>query len=258
MSVQTNGVKSDIKQWYPSRILDKNGGDKKFCLIVLNQPIVHLEAFDRLWSNASYKFFADGGANRVFDTFKHDKALLERYTPTEIRGDLDSLRPEVREYYESKNIKITRVTCQDTTDFQKCVALMHEKEEKDGQIYDLVAVPALGGRFDQTISNINMLFQLRDDTDRRVILISDENLTMLLDKGTHHIHCQLDLEGPTCGILPMGTSVTLTTKGLKWDMDQLYCSFGGIISSSNSVVNDLVEVTADAPAVWTIELNLPK
>lgn len=48
--------------------------------------------------------------------------------------------------------------------------------------YDIVATPALGGRFDQTIASINMLYMLKDDIERRFILVSDENLTMLLDK----------------------------------------------------------------------------
>lgn len=80
--------------------------------------------------------------------------------------------------------------------------------------YDIVATPALGGRFDQTISNIHLLYTVKDHVGRRAILVSDENLTMLLDKvsflsylfcvkqmilffiqGKHHIHCQLDIEG---------------------------------------------------------------
>lgn len=45
-----------------------------------------------------------------------------------------------------------------------------------------MAAPALGGRFDQTIASINMLYMMKDQTERKFILVSDENLTMLLDK----------------------------------------------------------------------------
>ncbi|GAN02305.1 thiamin pyrophosphokinase 1-like isoform X1 [Mucor ambiguus] len=236
-----------ITHWCPSNILSRDGNAKKFCLIVLNQPINHVDAFHRLWTNgkvninkvskhwklkfrwngtASYKFVADGGSNRLYDAFKHDQEALARYIPDEIRGDLDSIRPDVRAYYESK--------------------------------FDIVATPALGGRFDQTIASINMLYMLKDEIERRFILVSDENLTMLLDKGTHQIHCQLDLEGPTCGVMPIGSPATLTTKGLKWDMDNLRCGFGGMVSTSNAVDSDLVEIVTDAPVVWTIEINLLK
>lgn len=57
-----------------------------------------------------------------------------RYIPDEIRGDLDSIRPEVRSYYESKRVTITKVSEQETTDFMKCISLLKEKEEKLGQI----------------------------------------------------------------------------------------------------------------------------
>ncbi|KAI9341297.1 thiamine pyrophosphokinase [Pilaira anomala] len=248
-----------ITHWSPANILAKEGKPKKFCLIVLNQPITQIEYFNRLWDNASFKFVADGGSNRIYDAFKHDQTILAR-------GDLDSIRPEVRSYYESKRVTITKVSEQDTTDFMKCISLLKEKEEKLGQIvcelntfcwkYDIVATPALGGRFDQTIANINMLYLLKDQVERKFILVSDENLTMLLDKGAHHIHCQPKLEGPTCGIMPIGSPATLTTKGLKWDMDELKCEFGGMVSTSNAIDNDIIEIVTDSPVVWTIEINL--
>lgn len=82
--------------------------------------------------------------------------------------------------------------------------------------------------------------------------------------------------GPTCGVMPIGSPATLTTKGLKWDMgkesrqrqiamslivpllDNLKCEFGGMVSTSNAVDSDLVEIVTDAPVVWTIEINLLK
>lgn len=45
-----------------------------------------------------------------------------------------------------------------------------------------MATPALGGRFDQTMHSINLLYMLKDERERRCILVSDENLTVLLDK----------------------------------------------------------------------------
>lgn len=44
-----------ITQWSPSNILAKDGKTKKFCLIVLNQPIHHADAFSRLWNNGKQK-----------------------------------------------------------------------------------------------------------------------------------------------------------------------------------------------------------
>ncbi|KAI9277194.1 thiamine pyrophosphokinase [Phascolomyces articulosus] len=212
-----NGLKL-ISHWCPSNILVKDAKVKQFALIILNQPIKHLETFNRLWANASLRYCADGGSNRLYDTFKHDRLKLQLYLPDEIGGDLDSLRADVREYYESMNVKITKTPEQDSTDFQKVIALLKRKEEEVGKVFDIVAIPAIGGRLDQSMQNINILYTMLNEVERRTILVSDDSLTVLLDKGTHHIHCQPDLEGPTCGLIPIGAPATLTTRGLKWNL----------------------------------------
>ncbi|KAI7854190.1 thiamine pyrophosphokinase [Circinella umbellata] len=244
-----------ITHWCPSNILAKNAKVKQFALIILNQPIKHLEIFNRLWANASFRYCADGGSNQLYDTFKHDRLKLRLYVPDEIGGDLDSLRPDVREFYESMNVKITKVAEQDSTDFQKVISLLKEKEEQVGKVFDIVALPAIGGRFDQTMQNINILYTMLDEVERRTILVSDDSLTILLDKGTHHIHCQPDYEGPTCGLIPIGAPATLTTRGLRWNLVNHKCHFGGMVSTSNAIDQDLIEVETDSPLVWTIELK---
>ncbi|KAI9498320.1 thiamine pyrophosphokinase [Zychaea mexicana] len=249
-----NGLKI-ITHWCPSNILARDSKVKQFALIILNQPIKHLETFNRLWANATFRFCADGGSNRLYDTFKHDSHKLRLYLPDEIRGDLDSLRVDVKEYYESMNVKITRVADQDSTDFDKVIALLKEKEEELGKVFDIVALPALGGRFDQTMQSINVLYSMMHEVERRTILVSDESLTVLMDKGTHHIHCQPEYEGPTCGLIPIGAPATLTTRGLEWNLDHRKCHFGGMVSTSNSIAKDLIEVETDSPIVWTIEIK---
>ncbi|EIE82265.1 thiamine pyrophosphokinase [Rhizopus delemar RA 99-880] len=213
-----------------------------------------MDIFHKLWDNACIKLVADGGSNRLYDAFRHDKALLEK-------GDLDSIRPEVWEYYESKNVKITKIDDQDSNDFMKCVNLLSEKEKENNETVrekSLVlykSTPALGGRFDQTMSSIHVLYTLKDQVKKKVILVSSENLTMLLDKGKHHIHCQLDLEGPTCGVIPVSAPAVISSHGLKWDMNNLHCHFGGVISTSNVLDNELIEITTDSPVVWTVEIK---
>ena len=53
---------------------------------------------------ASLHICADGGANRLYDLFSSGQAAAPerraRYCPQIIKGDLDSLRPEVQHFYE--------------------------------------------------------------------------------------------------------------------------------------------------------------
>jgi thiamine pyrophosphokinase len=38
----------------------------------------------------------------------------------------------------------------------------------------------------------------------------------------------------------------------------LKCEFGGMVSTSNAVDNETVEVVTDAPVIWTIEIKTSK
>ncbi|CAN0438080.1 unnamed protein product, partial [Ascophyllum nodosum] len=52
-------------------------------------------------ARAVLRICADGGANRLHDSFDADSpGERERYVPDMIVGDLDSLRPEVAAFYE--------------------------------------------------------------------------------------------------------------------------------------------------------------
>ncbi|KAG0177320.1 cAMP-dependent protein kinase subunit [Apophysomyces sp. BC1034] len=163
-----------------------------------------------------------------------------RYLPDEIRGDLDSIRPEVRSYYESKGVPITKIAEQDSHDFMKCVYLLKEKESELGKTFDVVALPALGGRFDQTIASINMLYMMKDEIERRVILVSHENLTILLDKAPLVGSCLSELR----------------VRSARKDYANHPTYFGGMVSTSNIIDSDVIEIDTDSPLVWTIELNV--
>ena len=94
-----------LKAWRPlapflgaNRADEGDGVAKKIALIVLNQPVMRA-GFQQLWSHSTLRVCADGGANRLFDAV-HTKECIPDY----VVGDLDSVRPDVREYYTAKVI----------------------------------------------------------------------------------------------------------------------------------------------------------
>ncbi|KAJ3055612.1 hypothetical protein HK102_011318 [Quaeritorhiza haematococci] len=197
-------------------------------------------------------------------------------------GDLDSLRPEVGAWYEQHGTTVQRVRDQDTTDFQKCISRVKDWEKDNGRDEcDLIALGALGGRLDQTLSNIHVLHRILKDTEeqqpasvmrrrpRKVHLVSNESIAVLLYPGVKHIiKCHTDIEGPTCGVLPIGVPVArVVTKGLKWDLDEtMPSSFGTLVSTSNAFGENqdteadgdshTVTVQTDAPVIWTTEVHM--
>jgi thiamine pyrophosphokinase len=75
-------------------------------------------------------------------------------------------------------------------------------------------------------------------------------------QGEHVILTDAQLEGPTCGILPIGTSrANLWTTGLEWNLDGHETRFGGMVSTSNLLASDTVTIRVTAPVVWTAALQ---
>ncbi|URD77890.1 thiamine pyrophosphokinase [Musa troglodytarum] len=183
-----------------------DGPPLTYALVVLNQRLPWFAPV--LWSHgerifvppslplsppslATLRVFADGGANRVYDGMPRlfpEQDPLEvrrRYKPDLIRGDMDSIRPEVKEFYSN-------LLC-------------------------ILVSGALGGRFDHEAGNINVLYKF---SNTRIVLLSDDCLIQLLPRThCHEIHIQSSVVGPHCGLIPLGApSASTTTTGLQWDL----------------------------------------
>ena len=88
----------------------------KVALIILNQPFSK-PLLTRLWHASDWRCCADGGANRLYDLpgrpltedlpasmrlILQYAQVSEQYIPDLVKGDLDSLRSDVRQYYEAR------------------------------------------------------------------------------------------------------------------------------------------------------------
>eukprot|EP00160_Parvularia_atlantis_P005631 Unigene14860_Nuclearia_a/m.44636 Unigene14860_Nuclearia_a/g.44636 ORF Unigene14860_Nuclearia_a/g.44636 Unigene14860_Nuclearia_a/m.44636 type:complete len:182 (-) Unigene14860_Nuclearia_a:339-884(-) len=136
-------------------------------LVLVNQPLVH--GWRALWEAAGTRACADGGANRLHDALP-DAAERARYLPSFVTGDLDSLRPDVRAFYEAHGVRVTHDASQDTTDLTKCMGQLPADA--------VVAVlGALSGRLDHIMQALHFL---HEHSGRRVVLVSDDSLAMLL------------------------------------------------------------------------------
>ncbi|KAL2902901.1 Thiamine pyrophosphokinase 1 [Bienertia sinuspersici] len=212
------------------------------------------------------------------------------YKPDVIKGDMDSVRKDVLDFYAklvsgfityqsddfTENSKfwgdcsyagimfvtypygceaINESHDQDTTDLNKCIShLSSLTPESEKSKLCILVTGALGGRFDHEAGNINVLYRF---PSLRIILLSDDCLIQLLPRTHHHkIHIQSSVVGPHCGLLPIGVpAFHTTTSGLKWDLNDKEMMFGGLISTSNLVKGDTVSVHSDADLIWTISIK---
>ncbi|CEL55705.1 Thiamin pyrophosphokinase 1 OS=Homo sapiens GN=TPK1 PE=1 SV=1 [Rhizoctonia solani AG-1 IB] len=184
-------------------------------LIVLNQAF-DPATFTTLWLRCQWKIFADGGSNRVHDAFGSEERL--RYLPHCIKGDMDSIKPQVRAWYADQGVSIEQVDDQDSTDLMKCIAWVDSVEKEQGVDLDIVVLGGLSGRLDHTVHTMSLLHKLRSIRPR-IFVVGNESVGWVLDRGSHQIELNLRFVGPTCGLLPVGiVSSILTTSGLKWNL----------------------------------------
>jgi thiamine pyrophosphokinase len=65
---------------------------------------------------------------------------------------------------------------------------------------------------------------------------------------------QNDIFTRNIGILPIYSPAVITTKGLEWDVTNWETQMGGMVSTSNHVMGDTVEVETDVVVLFTIEV----
>ncbi|EEH35858.2 hypothetical protein PAAG_00181 [Paracoccidioides lutzii Pb01] len=174
--------------WHPARFFDsRTPPSSPFALLILNQPI-NEDACKILKKHASFTICADGGANRFY-------ALMQRWEkesvelPDAIVGDLDSISPHVRMYYESLHVPVIHDPDQEYTDFTKCIRYIQSRRsaaaaaaaaaaikdthnssatssvpapaprtEETHPAFDVLILGGLGGRVDHAFSQIHHLY----------------------------------------------------------------------------------------------------
>ena len=69
--------------------------ERQRALVVLNNGLgtEPMPLFRRIWDSSQLRICADGGANRLYDGTPSEER--HRLIPDAIKGDLDSIRPEV-------------------------------------------------------------------------------------------------------------------------------------------------------------------
>ena len=239
-------------------------------LVVLNTDCVG-PLLRRFWDQAHLRVCADGGANRLYDAALANEAeAASGWVPHYVKGDLDSLRPEVARHFAKLGARVVQDPDQDTNDLEKCLELIRCGEGGGAgagvapkpptalsRRTNVFVVGALGLRFDHAMAGVHILHRY-DGAFRRLVLLGPESLAFLLPAGKHRIRVDPSLEGPVCGLLPLaGPCRAVTTRGLRWDLAGQGMAFGGLVSTSNEVVgvNDgegvVVEIETSDSLVWT-------
>ncbi|KAJ2795016.1 thiamine pyrophosphokinase [Coemansia guatemalensis] len=230
--------------------------DKELALLILNESIPQQMGalLEDIWARADHRICIDGGGNRLY-RFGKESSTLDKFVPDAIVGDLDSLQDEPRLHYAQKGTAIHRYEDQDSTDFMKGLLYLDTVLRKGKGPEDCVVIVfgGLGGRLDHTLHTLKVLFY--NHQQRNVVLVSEENLTFVVPRGTNRILTNAQVDGPSCGILPLAGETMLTTKGLRWNLDHQPSSFEGLMSTSNIIDDTQISIETSLPVAWTAQFR---
>ncbi|KAL8800883.1 MAG: hypothetical protein Q9182_004857 [Xanthomendoza sp. 2 TL-2023] len=224
-----------------------------------------------IYSRSTLVIYADGGANHVRDL--KIAGSEGKLVPDFICGDLDSIRPEVKAYYETKGAKIIQDPDQYSSDLTKCLQCVNNHPENilrqrnsnqstdtPTPARDVVVIGGIGGRFDQGFSQLHHLYKASEDAslpNSRIFLINPQSICFLLCKGINKIATPVGrgLFAENIGIIPIGRPSVISTKGLEWDVTDWHTEFGGQISTSNHIRSEEIEIETSERVLLTIELD---
>ena len=191
----------------------------------------------------------------------------ENMVPDAVTGDFDSIRPCVLDFYRQRGTEIVHDPSQSSNDFDKSLRLVEEaqaaylrREGAASRRWTVVAFGAFGDRFDHELASIDVLY--RNQRFEKLLLMGERMTACLLPPGRHVIRPCPAIEGPTCGLLPIGGRCdAVWTSGLRWNLQGETLRFGRLVSTSNQMQPDPetgeieVRVTTTHPLVWTTVLR---
>jgi thiamine pyrophosphokinase len=133
---------------------------------------------------------------------------------------------------------------------------------KDNHPHDILILSTLAGRVDQGLGVLHELLReslkpcLAHQPPIRLWLLSEQSLSFLLHPGASSIRGLSSTQNiftQNIGILPIYGAATISTKGMEWDVQDWKTEMGGMVSTSNHVLEDEVEIVTDRVVLFTIE-----
>ena len=208
----------------------------RYSLVMLNTGGVE-GVYRRLRNGAEYALVADGAANRLWKWGQLDSGEM----PTHIVGDMDSIERQAEEYFQGVQREVQ--DSQDFNDCQKCLDLLLALGVS-GRVYLL---SSMFGRVDHTLACFSSLFDPKY-RNLELVMVDEKNTSCALFPGRSSV--EIDLKWKICGLIPFERSI-VTTTGLQWDLHGDVMEFGGLISSSNKALGEVVTVETNGKLLWT-------
>lgn len=168
---------------------------------------------------------ADGGTNFLFK-------MKEK--PQFIIGDLDSINPDVLNFYLKQKVKIIKLRRQNDTDLEKALKL-----SKRLKLESIFITNFTGKRFDHTLSNISNALKFAQDF--KIVMIENHSALQFIT-GKNKFN---SFKNELVSILCFNPDAKITTKNLKYPLKNETLFFSERESTSNVSLGEKFEITVD-------------
>ena len=200
-------------------------------VIIANGDFVFNDRIRKQIESADRIVCADGGANNLVDI---------DITPDLILGDLDSILPDTLRHF--KDVEVIKESDENGTDTMKLI-----NYELSQGVDELNLLGVTGGRIDHTLANLSLLTRYADLVKLSII---DSFSDILFIKDSISFE---SLIGRKLSLMALGGNSSVTTKGLKWELDDeslLFSPFG----ISNEVAFSPVTIEVEGNGVFLFKL----
>jgi len=197
-----------------------------------------------VWSRASLRICADGGANRVNERYMNDKKH-DFIFPDAVIGDLKSLDRKLWSELKNSGTEIIEIHNSYINDVEKALRFLDDMNVKK----PVILLGAFGGKMDQSMSAIHSMLA---HPELEVYCLDDNNFSTWIRPGKTEINASMKWTTEVCGLLPLHSPVkSISTQGLKWNLNGGSLSMGNFISTSNEIISSKIHISTSHPVFWT-------
>ncbi len=204
----------------------------KKCVILANGQPPQKRVFDYLIKNVYQTLIcADGGAN---------SAEKLNIIPDYIIGDLDSISPSVYDYFYDK-CEIIKVKRQNDTDVEKCLKFAIKKK-----FDEVILLGATGDRLDHSFCNMGIVIKY---FDKIAVKILHQKSILRAYAGNVMLRT---FPNETISIYGIDSKTKISSRGLKYPLENISLPFGIKESTSNVALHNEVELRIRGGIVFVI------
>ena len=204
----------------------------KIAYLFLNGELKGSKKFylDFIENNKGDIYCADGGANICYEL---------DIIPKEIYGDLDSIKNEVKEFYQEKNVNFIKFKVE--KDYTDSELVLNEIQDKYDVIY---CIAALGGSIDHELTNINLLAKYKN-----LIFISEKEKIFKLNND-YEFNSMISTK--VSFIIFSDEVKALTLKGFKYNIEDLDIKKGEARCISNIIIENKANLSIKSGSLLCI------